>query len=83
MYVLTEPCMRSMLDELNTVKAKLAKAETARDAAKGVDEKEYEDQRQEVISLRSSADALNNRIAAEKQAGRVSTTYTTLPRCSR
>ena len=73
MYVLTEPCMRSVLDELNTIKAKLAKAETARNAEVfGSDE--YKLRNEEVIRLSSSADALRNQIAADKSASKVTHT---------
>lgn len=70
--VLADPdmCVYLVQEELDVVKAKLQKAEKARDAAKGVDEKEYEDQRQEVERLSARANALDGRIAAEKPAGK-------------
>ena len=62
--------MRSVLDELNTIKAKLAKAETACNAEVfGSDE--YKLRNEEVVRLSNQEVALNNRIAAEKPAGKV------------
>ena len=78
--VLADPCVCSVQEELDAVKAKLVVAETAREAAKGSDETEYQEQRQEVIRLSSSVDALRNQIAAEKPAGKVPTnSYQTPP----
>ena len=64
--------MRSVQQKLEDVEATLAKAETKRDSADEAGDKDkYAKYDREVTRLSSSVDALNIRIAAEKQAGKV------------
>ena len=76
MYVLTEPCMRSVLDELNTIKEELRVAKEARNAeAFGSDD--YKLRNEEVQRISNQVVALHNRIAAaDKSACKVTHTHT-------